>query len=115
MQWSAPSRWRSPRASTLPVRWNGEEQLAIGPTGQYNKILADQFAQSLRWLANQIEVDLNVSAAKAASRAYGTAGTTPFGTAGDLTDFAGVNRSSMRTAPRRSAVACRRLRCALQP
>jgi hypothetical protein len=75
-----------------PVRWNGEEQLTVGPTGQYNKILADQFAQAMRWLANQIEADLALSAALGASRAYGTAGTAPFGTAGDLTDFAGVNK-----------------------
>lgn len=75
-----------------PVRWNGEEQLAVGPTGQYNKILADQFTQSFRWLANQVEADLMVAGYQAASRAYGTAGTAPFGTADDLTDFAGVNR-----------------------
>ena len=75
-----------------PVRWNGEEQLALGPTGQYNKILADQFAQAMRWLVNQIEVDIGVAGYVASSRAYGTAGTTPFATAGDLTDFAGVNR-----------------------
>lgn len=76
-----------------PVRWNGEEQKALGPLGQvYNKILADQFAQSMRWLANQIEVDGMTAAMLNASRAYGAAATTPFGTAGDLTDFAGTNR-----------------------
>lgn len=75
-----------------PVRWNGEEQLAVGPTGQYNKILADQFTQSFRWLANQVEVDVMLAGYLAASRAYGTAGTAPFGTADDLTDFAGLNR-----------------------
>lgn len=75
-----------------PVRWNGEEQLAVGPTGQYNRILADQFAQAFRWLANQVEVDVVTAAYLASSRAYGTAGTAPFGTSGDLTDFAGVNR-----------------------
>jgi len=75
-----------------PVRWNGEEQRAIGPTGNYNQILADQFAQAFRWLANQIEVDGVTAAKNAASRAYGTAGNTPFGTAGDLTDFAGINK-----------------------
>lgn len=75
-----------------PVRWNGEEQLAMGPNGQYNKVLSDQFAQAMRWLANQIEVDLVTAGYLRASRAYGTAGTAPFGTAGDLTDFAGVNR-----------------------
>jgi hypothetical protein len=80
------------KAKYSPVRWNGEEQLAIGPTGQYNKILADQFAQSFRKLSNEIEVDVAVAAYKNASRAYGTAGAAPFGTAGDLSDFAGVNQ-----------------------
>lgn len=76
-----------------PVRWNGEEQLAISPNGgQYNQILADQFAQAMRWLANQIETDIGLAAYVRASRAYGTAGTAPFGTVGDLTDFAGANR-----------------------
>jgi hypothetical protein len=75
-----------------PVRWNGEEQLALGPAGTYNTILADQFAQAMRWLANQIEVDGGIAAANGASRAYGTAGAPPFGTAGDLTDFAGMNK-----------------------
>lgn len=75
-----------------PVRWNGEEQRALGPTGMYNAILANQFAQSMRALVNQIESDAAVAGYRAASRAYGTAGTAPFGTAGDLTDFAGVNR-----------------------
>jgi len=75
-----------------PVRWNGEEQLAVGPSGMYNKVLADQFAQAFRWLANQVEVDLWTTAYQNASRAYGTAGTAPFGTAADFSDFAGVNR-----------------------
>lgn len=75
-----------------PVRWNGEEQRAVGPSGMYNLILANQFAEAFRWLANQVEVDLVTAAYLAASRAYGTAGTAPFGTSGDLTDFAGVNR-----------------------
>lgn len=75
-----------------PIRWNGEEQLALGPTGQYNTILARQFMQSMRWLANQVEVDSINAAYQAASRAAGTAGTTPFATANDLTDLAAVNR-----------------------
>lgn len=74
------------------VRWNGEEQLAIGPMGQYNKLLSDQFAQAFRVLANEVEADIATAAIQGASRAYGTAGTAPFGTAGDLTDFAGLNQ-----------------------
>lgn len=72
--------------------WNGEEQMVAGATGQYNRILADQFAQGMRTLANLIEVDATLAAARSASRAYGTAGVTPFGIAGDLTDFAGINQ-----------------------
>lgn len=80
------------KAKYSPVRWSGEEQRAVGPTGQYNRILADQFAQSMRVLANEVEADIVLAAANGASRAYGTAGTAPFNTADDLSDFAGVNR-----------------------
>lgn len=80
------------KAKYSPVRWNGEEQITVNGTGQFNKILADQFAQAFRLLANSIEVDIMTAAAAAASRATGAAGTAPFGTAGDLTDFAGVNQ-----------------------
>ena len=75
-----------------PVRWNGEEQRAVGPSGVYNQVLANQFSQAFRWLANQVETDIGAAAYVRASRAYGTAGTAPFGTAGDHTDWAGVNR-----------------------
>ena len=79
----------------VPIRWNGEEQRAISPAnggvGQ-NSILVQQFAQAFRTLVNEAETDMFMAAYKGASRAYGTAGTTPFGTAGDLSDFAGVNQ-----------------------
>ncbi|HEY0684758.1 MAG TPA: P22 phage major capsid protein family protein [Steroidobacter sp.] len=69
-----------------PVRWNGEEQKSV--KGTYTNIVRDQFAQSIRALVNEIEIDLALTGKLAASRAVGTAGTTPFGTAGDLSDFA---------------------------
>lgn len=77
-------------SKAAPIRWNGEEQLAIGSSGTYNRILADQFADGMRKLVNAMEVSCALAAKAGASRAYGTAGTTPFGTAGNLTDLAGV-------------------------
>lgn len=78
------------KSKAAPVRWNGEEQLAVGSNGTYNQVLADQFTDAMRKLVNAIEVDIALAAIQGASRAYGTAGTSPFGTAGDLSDFAGI-------------------------
>ncbi len=55
--------------------WEGEEQKGLG--GMYNVILRDQFAQAMRTLVNEVETDL-AALYIYASRAYGTAGTTPF-------------------------------------
>lgn len=80
------------KSKAAPIRWNGEEQKAVGTTGTYNKILADQFADGMRKIVNAMEQDLAITAKVSASRAFGTAGTTPLGTAGDLSDLAGVAR-----------------------
>ncbi len=80
------------KSKAYPIRWTGEEQLSVSQFGQYNTILADQFAQGFRTIANAVETDLAAMAKTRASRAYGTAGTTPFATAGDLSDLAEINR-----------------------
>lgn len=77
-------------SKAAPVRWNGEEERAVGSNGTYNRVLADQFTDAMRKLVNAVEIDLGVCAKTGASRAYGTAGTSPFGTASDLSDFAGI-------------------------
>jgi len=66
------------KSKMAPVRWNGEEQLGVNNAGTYNAILADQMAQAMRALCNAVEADIAATYV-GASRAYGTAGTTPFG------------------------------------
>lgn len=79
-------------AKVSPIRWEGEEQALMNMTGQLQKTLADQMADAMRKVTNQIETDLGVACKIGASRAYGTAGTTPFGTANNLTDVANMKK-----------------------
>lgn len=65
------------KSKYAPIPWTGEEQLGVRNSGTYNRIIADQFAQSLRALVNEMESDL-AKLYVGASRAYGTPGTTPF-------------------------------------
>lgn len=74
------------KSRMVPIRWNGEDSLGINNGGPgVERIMADQFAQGIRTLVNEMETDLAALQA-GFSRAYGTPTTTPFGTAGDFTD-----------------------------
>lgn len=65
----------------VPFRWHGEEQLSVDNNGPGSEaIQGDQLQQALRTLVNEMESDVVAAARKGASRAYGTAGTTPFAT-----------------------------------
>jgi hypothetical protein len=80
------------KARRVPIRWNGEEKRGLDNNGAaYNTILSGQIQQGMRTLVNEIESDLAALHINA-SRAYGTAGTAPFGTANDLSDTAGALR-----------------------
>jgi hypothetical protein len=76
----------------VPIRWNGEQQKGMKSAGTYNQVLRDQFAQGFRTLANLVETSCFNAAYQGASRAYGTPGTAPFGTAGDLSGAAQLRK-----------------------
>ncbi len=70
------------KARRVPIRWTGEEERGSGPAAA--AIQSAQIQQAIRTLCNEIEADI-ADQYKVASRAAGTAATTPFGTAGDYT------------------------------
>jgi hypothetical protein len=76
------------KSRQFPFSWTGEEAYAMDRGPGFLTIRQDQIAQAIRAALNEIESDLAEAAYKGASRAYGTAGTTPFQTAGDYSDSA---------------------------
>jgi len=79
------------KARRVPFRWNGEEELGLNNNGAgASAIRGDQIAQAIRTLVNEMELDVVNAARIASSRAYGTAGTTPFAT--DLSDPAQIRK-----------------------
>lgn len=74
----------------VPIRFNGEETKGLINAGTYSNIRAARIGQAIRTLTNEMEADIHALLKAGSSRAYGTAGTAPFGTAGDLSDFAQV-------------------------
>lgn len=79
------------KSRAWPITWTGEEQRGLKNGGQYRRLAVDRWAKGLRKAVNEVEADLATLYVKA-SRASGTAGTTPFATAGNLSDSAGVRR-----------------------
>jgi hypothetical protein len=78
------------KARRVPFRWNGEQTRGINNGGPgVLSIQQQQIAQAFRTLSNEMEADL-AALHTSASRAYGTAGTTPF--ASDLSDPAQVRK-----------------------
>lgn len=74
------------KARRVPVRWNGEQTRGTNNNGPGQQtLLQQQFSQAMRTLVNEIESDLAAAHSKA-SRANGSAGSTPFQTTDDFTD-----------------------------
>jgi hypothetical protein len=70
--------------------WTGEEEYSIDQGPGFLTIQQGQIAQAFRVLVNEMENDVCDALAQGASRAYGTAGTTPF--ASTLSDSAQVRK-----------------------
>lgn len=77
------------KAKAVPFSWEGNEQVGLNSGVGYGNIRVNQIAQAMRTLVNEVEADL-CGLQSSFSRAYGTAATTPFGTAGDFTDASQV-------------------------
>jgi hypothetical protein len=76
----------------VQIPWTGEGIKSVNNGSGFETIMGDQIAQAMRAIVNEMEVDLVTAARVGASRAWGTATTTPFGTANDYTDASNVLR-----------------------
>jgi hypothetical protein len=65
--------------ANVQIPWTGEEMKHVNNGSGFETIYGDQVAQAMRAIVNSIEAAGCLAAYKAASRAFGTAGTTPFG------------------------------------
>jgi hypothetical protein len=75
------------RAAEFGFNGDAQKELNTGPG--YQNVRAAKIAQAIRAVVNEVETDLG-GLQSTFSRAYGTAGTVPFGTANDYTDASNV-------------------------
>jgi len=66
-------------ARAVQIPYTGEDVLHLNNGVGFETVYGDQIAQAMRTLTNEMEADLAEEAYQNASRAFGTAGTTPFG------------------------------------
>lgn len=67
------------KSRAVQIPYTGEDQRHLNNGIGFETVYGDQVAQAMRTLTNEIENDIAMEAYKNASRAVGTAGTTPFG------------------------------------
>ena len=68
------------KSRAVQIPYTGEDVRHLNNGIGFETVYGDQIAQAMRTLCNEVETDLAVEAYTNASRAHGTAGTTPFGT-----------------------------------
>lgn len=66
-------------ARAVQIPYTGEDYRHLNNGIGFETVYGDQIKQAMRTLVNEIEADLAEEAYKNSSRAFGTAGTTPFG------------------------------------
>lgn len=67
------------KVANVQIPWTGEDIRHVNNGSGFESIYGDQIAQAMRRIVNAIEVDVATEVYQNASRAIGTAGTTPFG------------------------------------
>lgn len=65
--------------ASVKIPWTGENMKSVRNGAGFETIYGDQIRQAMRAIANQIESELAADIYKNAGGAYGTSGTTPFG------------------------------------
>ena len=64
--------------ASVKIPWTGEDMKHVNNGSGFETIYGDQIRQAMRSITNQIETQVGAAIYQGASRAYGTAGTTPF-------------------------------------
>jgi len=76
--------------ASVQIPWTGEDIKHVNNGSGFETVYGDQIQQAIRAIVNTIESYIWTTAHKASSRAYGTAGTTPF--ASNFNDIAQVRQ-----------------------
>jgi len=77
-------------ARAVQIPYTGEDILSLNNGIGFETVYGDQIKQAMRSLVNEMETDLGQEAYTNASRAFGTAGTTPFGS--DFSEMAEIRQ-----------------------
>lgn len=76
--------------ASIQIPWTGEDIKHVNNGSGFETIYGDQIKQAMRAIVNSIEAGVGVAAKNGASRAFGTAGTTPF--ASDFNSIAEIRQ-----------------------
>ncbi len=79
------------KSKVYPIRWTGEEQVALSRNEAYGKLLANQFAKGFRAIAREVEADLGSLLLQSGQMIRPESGVL-FGDQGSFKDFAHINR-----------------------